>query len=231
MTYTPIPKGTENWDVPVNAAFESQDTRLSVAEDDLVTQAAAIASNSNGLAATDAGLPDTPQSRGFINWSLRPENCGAGTAPGPGFISMIRIQVAQAATINNIWTCQTAVGATLTAGQNSMGIYDANGNLLGTTADLTTRWTTDLDLQSYALTSPISVGPGNYYVAINANGTTRPTFMRGLSSGATPNFLSAGLTNATQAWGVFTGGATSLPATLNFATRTSLSAAYWAALS
>ncbi len=28
MTYTPIPPGTQNWDVPVNAAFTDQDTRI-----------------------------------------------------------------------------------------------------------------------------------------------------------------------------------------------------------
>ena len=33
MTYTPIPQGTENWDVPVNAAFTSQDARITELED------------------------------------------------------------------------------------------------------------------------------------------------------------------------------------------------------
>jgi len=33
VTYTPIPHGTENWDVPVNAAFTSQDQRITVLED------------------------------------------------------------------------------------------------------------------------------------------------------------------------------------------------------
>ncbi len=32
MTYTPIPAGTQNWDVPVNAAFTDQDTRITAAE-------------------------------------------------------------------------------------------------------------------------------------------------------------------------------------------------------
>ncbi len=30
MAFTPIPKGTENWDVPVNAAFTDQDERIDV---------------------------------------------------------------------------------------------------------------------------------------------------------------------------------------------------------
>jgi len=32
MAYTPIPKGTSDWDVPVNAAFVDQDDRISAAD-------------------------------------------------------------------------------------------------------------------------------------------------------------------------------------------------------
>ena len=32
MTYTPIPQGTPNWDVPVNAAFTDQDSRITTLE-------------------------------------------------------------------------------------------------------------------------------------------------------------------------------------------------------
>ncbi len=38
MSYTPIPHGTPDWDVPVNAAFSSQDNRITALEGQAVTQ-------------------------------------------------------------------------------------------------------------------------------------------------------------------------------------------------
>lgn len=43
MTYTPIPAGTPDWDVPVNAAFVDQDTRITDNTANISTQATQIA--------------------------------------------------------------------------------------------------------------------------------------------------------------------------------------------
>ena len=47
MTFVPIEAGTENWDVPVNAAFSDQDTRITQNAADIVT-------NTNAISGLDA---------------------------------------------------------------------------------------------------------------------------------------------------------------------------------
>lgn len=231
MTYTPIPKGTENWDVPVNAAFESQDTRLSVAEDDLVTQAAAIGSNAASINALYAQFPEGPQARGFINWNYRPEGIVGSTAHGNGFILTMRVWVQDMSTVSNLWISINTVGSGLTAGQNFLGLYDANGNRLGLTADLTSAWAADTDLHGYPLTTPVTIGAGAYYVAMVSNGSTRPAIWRSISNAAAANTINAGRTAETQDFGYFPTVNASLPATLDFSTRTPLITAPWVAIS
>jgi hypothetical protein len=214
MTFTPIDRGTEDWDVPLNAALTDQDARI--------TALAAQAANAT---------TESAQARGFINWNYRPEMVQAGTAPGSGFILMQRVYVPAAATVHNVHFAIATAGATLTAGQNFVGLYNASGTRLGVSADLSTRWASDLDVQSYALTAAVSVTAGYYYTALVSNGTTRPSFWRAVSSSNAANLINTGLTATTQAYGYYPTANTSLPASLTYSTRTPLTAALWTAVS
>lgn len=75
MTYTPIPAGTLNWDVPVNDALTDQDTRITGNTASIATQAGQIAGNSSsittlqGQVATNSGNITTLQGQTSTNSS------------------------------------------------------------------------------------------------------------------------------------------------------------------
>ena len=107
-------------------------------------------------------------------------------------------------------------------------LYDGSKNLVGTTGDQSTAWTS-VGTKTMALTGgPYAISANSfYYVAYFANGTTRPSFgrlgsnlggMNGLLSSANSRFASSS-----------TGRTTSMPATLGAFTATNV--AYWVAVS
>jgi hypothetical protein len=120
-----------------------------------------------------------------------------------------------------------AAGATLTAGQCFVGLYNSSGTRLAVSADQSANWTST-GLKTIALTAPQTLAVGSYYVAILAVGTTPPQFAMG-AGGATT--VSAGL--ATGAARFLTGptSQTSLPASITLSSQTVTSGARWAALS
>jgi hypothetical protein len=54
LSYTSIPKGTDPWDVQVNAAFADQDLRISTNTTDIATSAANISTNSGQISSLQA---------------------------------------------------------------------------------------------------------------------------------------------------------------------------------
>lgn len=242
MTYTPIPKGTENWDVPVNAAFESQDVRLSAAEDDLLAQAAAIGNNAtnisnlatrmNAAEGEIASLNATTSATALpvLAQAFPPECIQNATSMGAGNVIMIRVDLPADATVTNLVVAFVAAGSGLTAGQNFGGLYNSAGTLIASTADQSTAWTT-AGAQTMPLTSPIALTAGTYYVAVMANGTTRPTLARAASLTNSETMINYGLSAAQYRWAFGGVGLTALPATVTMGTRTILGAAFWAAIS
>jgi len=217
VTYTPIARGTQDWDTPVNAAFTDQDTR--------------ITSNTSAIQTINNYRADTAADRGAVGWSGNPAMFANAAALPLGVLAMTRISVPVASTINSVSLSMVTAGATLTAGQNLVGIYDATGSLLGQTADQASNWVGTTGLKTMALTSPISVSPGNYFIGALANGTTGPSMLRSLSSanmGSTVNF---GLTTTNAYWANSGSSLTALPASVSMSARTLSTVAWWAALS
>lgn len=63
MTYTPIPRGTQDWDVPVNNAFTDQDIRITQNTADILTDStninalqSAVATNTTNIATNTANI-------------------------------------------------------------------------------------------------------------------------------------------------------------------------------
>ena len=216
MTYTPIPKGTDSWDVPVNAAFVDQDTRITTNSDDITN-----------LEALTNTLERQPGERGFKSWTLQPEATQSlGTIAVSGSMRLQRHKLRVTSTITNLHMGVLVVGSGLVASQNFMGIYDTSGNLLAQTGDLSVAWTT-VGMKTSALTAPIQLPAGDFYVGFLANGTTPPTFARGHDNSS--SFIN-GLTPSGQHLYISNGaGLTALPATVSLVNTSSTS--FWSGTS
>jgi hypothetical protein len=69
----------------------------------------------------------------------------------------------------------STAGSTLTSGDSFACLYDAAGNLLGTTSSQSSLWTST-GLKTMALTSTYAANAGDYYVGAWSVGTTPPVF-------------------------------------------------------
>lgn len=216
MTFTPIPKGTTSWDVPLNAALADQDARITVNESDI-----SDIENAEGF---------RPNELGFITWNYDPANVSGQSAFTPGTVHMFRMEIKRASMISNIIIGIQTAGNVLTAGQNFAGIYDSSGNQLRITADQSVPWIT-AQLAVMPLTSPLNVTPGSYYIAVVANGTTAPSVSRSFGAAAVGPIGNAGTTVTNARWANGPTGQTSLPASINMSTRTYGPTGWWAALS
>jgi len=226
MTYVPIPKGTEPWDQQVNDAFADQDSRIDV-------NAAAIAANAASIATNTADIDNlegliNANDVGLLHWTYDPSAPSGTTGPTAGTITMIKVKLGKAATVSNILMAVSGAGVGLTAGQNFAGLYDGAGNRLTQTADQTTAWGTN-GLKTMAVT-PVDLGAGFYYVAYLSNGATPPVITRGSNITASPAIGNIDAAPATARWAT-AGTGTTLPATINMATRTPITTTFWTAIS
>lgn len=148
---------------------------------------------------------------GHGNWrpvhnKLLAASCDPATATSllaisAGFIWLNKIWVPDTITVANMHIGIQVAGASLTAGQNLAGLYDASGNLICKTADQATAWQST-GMKSMPLTAEagqsltIPGGPGVWiYGALLANGTTAPSVIMRPITGT--NVLAAANLNLT----------------------------------
>lgn len=170
-----------------------------------------------GFIATDAG---------YLAWTFDPATCATAKAIGLGNIILASIPVRAPVTVTNVVAAVTVAGATLTASANFAGLYAPTGALIASTADQSAVWTTAGVYQMALAGGPFTLQPGNYWVALLANGTTAPTFLAGSLALAEAN---AGFTAAT-ARGAFSGSGKTALASLTPSANTFYDT-IWAALS
>lgn len=126
--------------------------------------------------------PSLPADHGYLSWStpiyaaqltsLMSVEAAAGT------LRLSRNRRVAAGPVTNLVTYVTTAGSGLTSGQCFGALYDASGNLLGSTADQSVAWASG-GLKSMALAGgPVTVPAGDYYVGLWYNGTTAPTLLR-----------------------------------------------------
>ena len=237
MTFTPIPQGTSNWDVPVNAALVDQDGRIdtnaaaiAVTNNSLTTTNGNVASNTSNISALQA-LTNTldwqPVDHGIKAWTQDPAGCGStGSINTSGVIYLSKVILRAPASISNLYVTVTAGGSTLTAGQNLVGLYNSSGTKLVEGADQTTPFAT-AGTKTIAITTQ-NLAAGSYYIAIMSNGTTPATFMRG--NGASGSAINIGLANSVGRFLDFGAGQTSLPSSITLSSASQNASARWAAM-
>lgn len=232
MTYTPIPRGSTDWDVPVNAAFTDQDTRITDNAGNIAANTSDLSSQNSRIQNIEALGAELSQLYGYAAVAFDPVVALNSLAMPLGQIQMVRVDLIRDATISTITQCVVGTGTTLTAGQNFAGIYNASGVRLAQTADQTTAWGTT-GTKDMALTAPVFLPAGTYYVAYLVNAAASPTFLRIVNAGALSGFINH---NFTVSNGRFTtvgatGSATSLPASIDLSTRAFSITSWWAGLS
>lgn len=148
-----------------------------------------------------------------------------------GQIKLNKIWVRNPATLATVNLFVTTAGAGLTAGQNFVAIFDANGNQVAISADQTTAWGTGgTGLKAAAMTTPYAAAAGGYYVAVLCNGATTAISiaMHGNASGPAVNF---GLTAANaRCLNSATSTNTAIPATIALGSQTTGSTNFMATI-
>jgi hypothetical protein len=161
---------------------------------------------------------------GLISWAYDPAIIsGTYTLATAGTLYTVDLKV-NTSTITNIAYHITTAGATLTAGQNYVGIYQG-GTLLGASvpAATITQWGST-GYTSTPLASPVNVSNGIVTVAFMFNGTTGPTLGTAGTKGNN-GLVAASSRFATAA----TGATTPLPSSLG--TKSALAQTPWVAVS
>lgn len=147
-------------------------------------------------------------------------------------VTLIRVNVRTAMSVTNVVAYITALGATLTSGENYAGLYNSAGTRIAVTADQTTNWETGGTTGEVPMAlagGPYTLAPGFYWVALLANGTTAPSFLR------MPTPFSASSANLGQSVTgsrcATNGTGTSLPSSITPSSNTNAGQIWWAGLS
>lgn len=171
-------------------------------------------------------LETNPVDHNRIAWTFDPaSNSGSSTiATGTPFMS--KVWVREPTTLSTVGVSITTAGVALTAGQNFLGIYNAAGTRIAVSADQTAAWAGTGFIEA-AMTAPVAVTPGAYFLTILANGTTSPNFARGAVAGSGASTINFGLTATTGRYATGPAAQTSLPASITMASRTLSAISMW----
>jgi len=170
MTYTPIAKDSADWDVPVNAAFTSQDSRITTAESNITSHSASITALQNANTGLTSGA-----ALGYLGWTYDPVIVGTGQTGTAGTIYLSRINVGTSGTATKlIWGINTA-GSGVTAGQNFIALFDSSGTRLANVGIDARITSTGI----FTETISVPVTPGFYWAAFLVNATGMPAIYRG----------------------------------------------------
>jgi hypothetical protein len=183
-----------------------------------------MANNIQSAIQDGAVLSQYAVDQGLISWAYDPSLItGTFTLTTAGTVYTVDLKV-NTTTITNVAYYITTAGATLTAGQNWVGVYQ-NGVLLGQSvpAATITQWLTTGYIVT-PLAAPVNVQNGIITVAFVYNGTTAPTL--GIAGARGNVGLAAASSRYAQANTSIT---TALPTTLG--TKSALAQSPWAAVS
>lgn len=153
----------------------------------------------------------TPQDHGFESWTHDLYYPASSVIAVNGRVYVVKLMLRRAVTLASVWWSVATAGATPTAGQNQIGIYDPDGDLLNSAV-------VDDDISSSGgkettLAAPLT---STYvWAGFLFNASTAPTLVRGSSFESAPNLNT---TAATRRAAVVASGATTLPASFDPAT-------------
>ncbi|MFE4635348.1 hypothetical protein ACFRJ1_18520 [Streptomyces sp. NPDC056773] len=161
-----------------------------------------------------------PQDQNLLAWTGDPNDAGHVTAQSAagvgGRVTLVRMVLREQITWSNIWLGLAGIDPNAQLSNCYLGVYDAKGTLVASTADVSPMLMTDAIAKPFPLAKPFTAAPGTYFVALLLNGTwaTNALTLKATGAGISVN---AGLTPPNLRYSNVLTGQTSLPATLNLA--------------
>ncbi|MGW6984485.1 hypothetical protein ACWGE1_34405 [Streptomyces sp. NPDC054932] len=161
-----------------------------------------------------------PQDQNLLAWTGDPNDAGHVTAQSTagvgGRVTLVRIVLREQITWSNIWLGLAGIDPNAQLANCHLGVYDAKGALVATTADISPQLMTDAIAKPFALAKPFTAAPGTYFIALLLNGTWATNGLTLKSTGAGIS-VNAGLTPPNLRYSTLLTGQTSLPPTVNLA--------------
>jgi hypothetical protein len=160
----------------------------------------------------------TPADQGLLAWNYDPSAAGTtwnATSGTNGYLFLTAMLLRVPATLTAVrYGLSGAQTSGLTVGENLIGLYDASGNLLAQTADLTALWssTANQKVLTSNWTAPYAAAAGTYYVAWLYNGVSSGLNFKGSGAGTTAN---AGASAGSMRYSMVSGSYTALPNPIN----------------
>jgi len=235
MTYTNIVRSAKDWDVPVNAAFTDLDTRVTSNTSNIATNTANIttAQNTANTASTNAGTAlfrtagnTAPYRHGLASWAFDPVSVVGGQTGTAGTLYLVSLWNDTATTLTKFFWGISTAGASPTAGQNFIGLYDNTGTRLAN-VNVDARVTVANTMQTETIN--VAVSPNTqYWGAFLFNATTMPSVWRGgFISG---QLVNANLGNSTARFATNGTGLTALPASITPSSNNTVMYTFWCAV-
>lgn len=110
--------------------------------------------------------------------TIDPEMASSGLNYASGFIILARVSIPRTIVVSQVMIDVQTAGSGLVAGQNLIGLYGPDGNLLQGSGDMSAAWAAGVGPATWTLT-PMTIqgGPGRWiWAAILNNGTTLTKF-------------------------------------------------------
>ncbi|MFF4456522.1 hypothetical protein [Streptomyces goshikiensis] len=161
-----------------------------------------------------------PQDQNLLAWTGDPNDAGHVTAQSAagvgGRVTLVRIVLREQITWSNIWLGLAGVDPNAKLTDCYLGVYDAQGALRASTADVSPLLMTEAVAKPLPLGKPFTAAPGTYFVALLLNGewATNALTLKATGAGISVN---AGLTPPNLRYSTILTGQTSLPTTVNLA--------------
>ncbi|MCY0926712.1 hypothetical protein OTB20_10940 [Streptomyces sp. H27-H1] len=161
-----------------------------------------------------------PQDQNLLAWTGDPNDAGHVTAQSAagvgGRVTLVRVVLREQLTWSNVWLGLAGIDPNAQLANCYLGVYDAHGSLLASTADVSPQLMTDAIAKPLPLAKPFVAAPGTYFVALLLNGSwaTNALTLKATGAGISVN---AGLTPPNLRYSTVLTGQTSLPAAVNLA--------------
>ncbi|MFE2140199.1 hypothetical protein ACFXA3_00265 [Streptomyces sp. NPDC059456] len=183
-------------------------------------------------APTATSWAERPSEQGLLTWTYDPNMAGHVTAQSnagvAGRITLVKIPIREPITWSSIWFGLSGVDAGASLANCYLGVYDAAGNLKGTTADISSSLMSGATAKAVSLVTPFTAAPGTYFIAMLLNGTWTTNSLTFKASGAGVS-VNAGLTAPNLRYSNLLTSQTSLPSSLTLSSQsTSIINTGWA---
>jgi hypothetical protein len=175
------------------------------------------------------GSPSPAASQGLSAWAFDPAVINSSTTLTGGTIYLVKLAGVPADTVTKIYWAVATAGATATAGQNWVGLYDSAGTRLqqtGVDADAGS----GTGLKTTTITGQLLTPGAFYWAAFLFNASTVPTLARMATGNGGPAAANAGTTAATMRFATAGTSQTTLPSSITPASNVAAAFGTWCAV-